>query len=179
MKKLTFKTADFAEQIGTTPKTVYKLIERKELLTDNEVINGRNIRVIVTNEEEIKEFQKRYGKITVNNGECEEILTVNDSEEQLKKSNDTFSKSTNSEELTALSKAIDVLRYVIDSNQNQTKLLTDSEHNLKENYFELNANYQTLQIKFDSLKEENEKLKEEINTLKTPWYKKIGQSKHD
>ena len=71
------KVADFAGLIGCSQKTVYKLIENNQLKTVNELQNGRTIRLIVTNNIEITEFQKNYGKLPVSESECNEILTVN------------------------------------------------------------------------------------------------------
>lgn len=75
------KVADFAGLVGCSQKTVYKLIENEQLKTVNELQNGRTIRLIVTNNIEIAEFQKNYGKSPVNEGECNEILTVNNAQE--------------------------------------------------------------------------------------------------
>lgn len=74
------KIADFAALVGTSAKTIYKQIEKNRLVTVNELQNGREIALIVTNDEQIKEFQNIYGKTKVNNGNYEDILTVTDSE---------------------------------------------------------------------------------------------------
>jgi hypothetical protein len=77
MEEIKMKVADFAGLIGCSQKTVYKLIENNQLKTVNELQNGRTIRLIVTNNIEITEFQKNYGKLPVSESECNEILTVN------------------------------------------------------------------------------------------------------
>ena len=81
MEEIKMKVADFAGLVGCSQKTVYKLIENEQLKTVNELQNGRTIRLIVTNNIEIAEFQKNYGKSPVNEGECNEILTVNNAQE--------------------------------------------------------------------------------------------------
>lgn len=72
-----FKVADFATLIGIAPKTVYKMIERNEILTDTERVNNRNTTVIITSDEQIAELQKIYSKSPVNDGNCYENVTVN------------------------------------------------------------------------------------------------------
>ncbi len=81
MEEIKMKVADFAGLVGCSQKTVYKLIENEQLKTVNELQNGRTIRLIITNNIEIAEFQKNYGKSPVNEGECNEILTVNNAQE--------------------------------------------------------------------------------------------------
>lgn len=81
MKELRFKVSEFASLIGCSMKTVYKLIENNQLNTVNELQNGRSISFVVTNDNEIQEFQKNYGKIPVNESECNDILTVNNQQE--------------------------------------------------------------------------------------------------
>lgn len=72
-----FKVADFATLIGIAPKTVYKMIERNEILTDTERVNNRNTTVIITSDEQITELQKIYSKSPVNDGNYYENVTVN------------------------------------------------------------------------------------------------------
>ena len=70
-----FKVADFAESIGCTPKTVYKMIERNELITTTEKVNNRETTVIVATEKQLRELQIQFGKLPVKEGECNEIVT--------------------------------------------------------------------------------------------------------
>ena len=72
-KKL--KISEFADLIGVTAKTVYKMVEREELKTVNEKVNNRLITLVITNDAEIESFKNMYGKLPVNNGNCEDILT--------------------------------------------------------------------------------------------------------
>lgn len=71
------KVADFAALIGVVPKTVYKMIEREEIMTVNEKVNNRSTTLIVTTDEQIEELKKSHGKDTVNDGNCYENVTVN------------------------------------------------------------------------------------------------------
>ena len=75
-KKL--KIADFAALVGVTPKTVYKMVERNELVTVSEKVNNRTTTLVVTNDDQIEEFKVNYGKTLANGGNCEDILTGDD-----------------------------------------------------------------------------------------------------
>lgn len=81
------KVSEFAEIVGCTPKTVYKMIERNELNTVTEKVNFRETTVIVTNDKQLEDFQKQFGKLPVNEGECNEIVTDNYSNEPVKSNN--------------------------------------------------------------------------------------------
>lgn len=83
-----FKVADFAESIGCTPKTVYKMIERNELITTTEKVNNRETTVIVATEKQLRELQIQFGKLPVKEGECNEIVTDNYGNEPVKGSTD-------------------------------------------------------------------------------------------
>lgn len=72
------KVSDFATLVGIVPKTVYKMIERGEIMTVTEKVNNRNTTVIITSDEQIEEFKKNYGKSPVNEGNYYENLTDND-----------------------------------------------------------------------------------------------------
>lgn len=75
-KKL--KVADFAALLGIVPKTVYKMIERGEIITVNEKVNNRSTTLVVTSDEQIQELKKAYGKEQVNNGNYYENVTENE-----------------------------------------------------------------------------------------------------
>lgn len=75
-KKLKF--SEFAELIGTTAKTVYKMEEREEIVTVTEKVNNRPTRLVVTNDEQIQYFRGVYRKAPVNNFHYEDMLTENE-----------------------------------------------------------------------------------------------------
>lgn len=79
-----FKVSDFAEIVGCTPKTVYKMIERNELKTVSEKVNNRETTVIVATDEQIKDLQGQFGKLPVNESECNENVTYNEGNEPVK-----------------------------------------------------------------------------------------------
>ncbi len=79
------KIADFAELVGTTPKTIYARLQNngelpvnEQLKTVNEKVKGREIAFIVTNSEQINLYKEIYGKSNVIDGEYYETLTDND-----------------------------------------------------------------------------------------------------
>lgn len=75
-KKL--KVADFAALLGIVPKTVYKMIERGEIITVTEKVNNRSTTLVVTSDEQIQELRKTYGKEHVSNGNYYENVTENE-----------------------------------------------------------------------------------------------------
>ena len=75
--EMKLKFAEFAELIGTTAKTVYKMEEREEIVTVTEKVNNRPTRLVVTNNEQINHFKNIYSKSPVNVGNYEDIVTNN------------------------------------------------------------------------------------------------------
>jgi len=76
--------ADFAALVGTSSKTIYEKINNfdelpgiEQLITVNEKVKGRTIKLIVTNSEQIEYYKNLYGKNTVIDGEYYENVTVN------------------------------------------------------------------------------------------------------
>lgn len=89
------KFAEFAELIGTTAKTVYKMEERKEIVTVIEKVNNRPTRLVLTNDEQINKFKNIYSKTPVNNGNYEDIVTINNDT----MNNNNASQSANNNEI--------------------------------------------------------------------------------
>lgn len=71
------KFSEFAELIGVTAKTVYKMEEREEITTVTEKVNNRQTRLVITNDEEIRHFRNIYSNAPVYNGNYEDIVTNN------------------------------------------------------------------------------------------------------
>ena len=103
-----FKVSDFAEIVGCTPKTVYKMIERNELKTVTEKVNNRETTVIVATGEQIKNLQGQFGKLPVNESKCNENVIYNEGNEPVK-NNDSL--NVNSE---IVDKVIDLSREYTD-----------------------------------------------------------------
>lgn len=106
-KKL--KIADFAALVGTSAKTIYSRLDNEDNLPDNEQlksvnekVRGREVTFIVTNEEQIRIYQKIFNKIPVIEGNYEEILTNNnpsDTVNNLDGTSRTFDNGLNAKEV--------------------------------------------------------------------------------
>ena len=94
-KKL--KVADFATLLGIAPKTVYKMIERNEIMTVNEKVNNRQTTLVITNDEQIVELKKNYGKYQVNNLNCYNSVTDSNQQEQYTESYEPVKQSFNND----------------------------------------------------------------------------------
>lgn len=92
-KKL--KISEFAELIGVTAKTAYKMESRGEITTVSEKVNNRLTTLVITNDDQIKQFRSIYSKSPFGNGNCEDMLT--DNYETL--NNHDSSQSANNNEL--------------------------------------------------------------------------------
>ena len=71
------KFSEFAELIGTTAKTVYKMEERNEIITVIEKVNNRPTRLVITNDDQIKHFKTIYSKSPFTTGNYEDNVTIN------------------------------------------------------------------------------------------------------
>ena len=87
--EMKLKFAEFAELIGTTAKTVYKMEEREEIVTVTEKVNNRPTRLVVTNNEQINHFKNVYSKSPVNVGNYEDIVTNNNDSMNVNNSSQT------------------------------------------------------------------------------------------
>ena len=84
------------------------MIERNELKTVTEKVNNRETTVIVATDEQIKDLQGQFGKLPVNESECNENVTYNEGNEPVK-NNDSL--KVNSE---IVDKVIDLSREYTD-----------------------------------------------------------------
>ena len=117
-----FKVADFAALIGIAPKTVYKMIERNEILTDTERVNNRNTTVIITSDEQIAELQKIYSKSPVNDGNYYENVTVNN---HSMNENESYNAVNNSNIDTLTPNVIDRIITLNEGYNEQLKTVTE------------------------------------------------------
>lgn len=99
MEKIRLKSSDFAERVGCTPKTIYEKIKEPSkygLVTEIENIGGRKTTFIITNELQIREWQKIYGKLPSQDVVIEQVNEVQYTTEidkfadRLEKMNDNF-----------------------------------------------------------------------------------------
>jgi hypothetical protein len=96
--------ADFAALVGTSTKTIYEKINNsgdlpviEQLITVNEKVKGRTIKLIVTNSEQIEYYKNLYGKNTVIDGEYYENVTVNNLNKPVNEVQDSVKISNNNE----------------------------------------------------------------------------------
>lgn len=94
-KKL--KISDFAALVGTSQKTVYSRLNNVDNLPVNEQlksviekVRGRETTFIVTSDEQIKLYQKIFNYLPVNEGNCEDNLTYNNSSQTVNDTTTTF-----------------------------------------------------------------------------------------
>lgn len=153
-KKLKF--SEFAKLIGTTAKTVYKMEEREEIVTVTEKVNNRLTRLIVTDDDQIEHFKNVYRKSSVNNGNCEDMLTDNETT-----MNSNNSSQTNKNDVSIIEIFDKVLKLNEEYNDRISKLnekLLTSERQIL--LLEDKAGREGLYLKeINELKTENEKLK--------------------
>lgn len=132
--------ADFAALVGTTSKTIYAKINNsgnlpvnEQLKTVREKIKGREITVIVTDDEQIEFYKKLYGKNTVNDGEYYETVTDNNGYK--------LSENTADKVRDLLSEALDVNIFdkFITFNEEYNNRLEQKNTELKKVYEELST----------------------------------------
>lgn len=88
------KVSEFAELVGITSKTVYKMESRGEITTVNERVNNRPTTLVVTNDEQINHFKSVYSKAPFATGNCEDIVTNNN---ELMNNNNASQSANNNE----------------------------------------------------------------------------------
>lgn len=128
MENEKFKIADFSELIGTSPKTIYNLIKSGELLSEIEVQRGRKITLVISNNVQIEELQKRYSKNTSMKFQYYENETKFTENEDTISVNETQSISENNKNNTIRQIDNEVLNTVIEySKTYNDKLMNYSE----------------------------------------------------
>lgn len=170
-----YKVSELAGLLGITPKTAYKVIEREQLITSKDIVNGREVTHIIISNEDILGLKQKYiknnvGKDTVNVGHYEDILTDNEytvSREniavpiQILQEMQQYTITVNNQHREELREYID---RVINA-EKQVKLLEDSETRKENEYL----------AKIKQLESENIHLKEQLAKANRPWWKKAKQ----
>ena len=150
------KFAEFAELIGTTAKTVYKMEEREEIVTVTEKVNNRPTRLVVTNNEQINHFRNVYSKSPVNIGNCEDIVTNNNASMNVNNS----SQSTNGSEVVQ-----EIFEKMVTMNEQYNNRIAKLNEELIDSkskllFLEDKASREGMYLKeINELKTENEELK--------------------
>ncbi len=162
------KFSEFAELIGTTAKTVYKMEEREEIMTVVEKVNNRPTRLVITNDEQIKHFRTIYSKSPFATGNYEENVTINN---EVMNNNNTSQPANNNEFIQDMFERIITLN---DEYNNRIARLNEELVNSKSRMILLEdkAGREGMYIKeINELKNENESLKtsksKALNTLAT------------
>lgn len=172
MKKIA--VYEYAKLIGVTPKTVYKMIEKEEVITTKEIVNNREVKRIVVDDEEIlRKYTNLAGvsKVNIQNeldipkDDCSSINSfsgVND--EKLKQINLLENNSDMYKSNDLVNFMREMAGYIELSGQ--AKLLTDSEYQTKQEYFKVvQENKQLLQEK-TIVETENRLINKQLEELK-------------
>ena len=144
MEKLELSAQEIMDRLNWKKSKVYYWINSKKFET---VDSPTGVKVLIT-QHEIEKY-KSFKNSQTDYIESEII------QESLKPVQEN-SKISNNE---VLMKAIETIQYMFDSQLNQTKMLTDSEHRTQSEYFELKAKFETLQESYKKLELENLELK--------------------
>lgn len=161
MEKIKLKVAEFAEVIGCTPKSVYKYIDNEQLNTVDEIVNGRKITFVLTDENQINEYRSKYSKAPVRNPVYEDILTTQESEYTPY----TIESQQNKEDLS------DIIDRIITLNNGYNEKLSSLNERLitaesKQLLLEDKANREGLYLKeINELKAENNSIKKGYITV--------------
>lgn len=170
--------ADFAALVGTTTKTIYEKINNsgelpviEQLITVNEKVKGRTIKLILTNSEQIEYYKNLYGKNTVIDGEYYENVTVNNLNKPVNEIQESV-KTSNNNEIT-----VNVLNQFITVNN---ELNERYEQKITEY---IKVNNELAELKSKQLLLEDKAGREgmylnEINDLKQDHSKEIDNLKH-
>ena len=166
--------ADFAALVGTTAKTIYKKIENYENLPVNEQlttvkdrVNGREIALIVTSDEQIAYYKNLYSKETVSGGEYYNILTNNNGQNPVNELQNIVNNNSNN---AFASDAFDKLMTLNETYLNRIETITNElmEYKSKTLLLEDKASREGMYLNnIKELETENNKLKTSNKTLVT------------
>ena len=166
--------ADFAALVGTTAKTIYKKIENYENLPVNEQlttvkdrVNGREIALIVTSDEQIAYYKNLYSKETVSGGEYYNILTNNNGQNPVNELQNIVNNNSNN---AFASDAFDKLMTLNETYLNRIETVTNElmEYKSKTLLLEDKASREGMYLNnIKELETENNKLKTSNKTLVT------------
>lgn len=166
--------ADFAALVGTTSKTIYGKINNvsnlpvnEQLKTVKEKVKGREVTLIITNDEQIELYKNLYGKDTVINGEYYETVTDINGYSPVNETQDTVKTNNNTELLTEM---FDRLNTVHNDYNERLQRVNDEliTYKSKQLLLEDKANKEGFYLnEINELKKENNRKKLYINLLIT------------
>lgn len=171
--------AEFAALVGTTSKTIYGKINNngnlpvnEQLKTVKEKVKGREVTLIITNDEQIELYKNLYGKDTVINGEYYETVTDINSNLPVNEVQERANILQNAE------KHLNYTEELLTLNDYFNDRIEQKNSELMKVYNELSTvrgNYKLLEYKADregeflnqinSLEQQNEDLKSQYNEL--------------
>lgn len=157
-----YKFSEFADILGITSKTVYRMESREEIRTVKEKVNNRLISLVVATDEEIEKLKENYSKFTVNNSNYEDILTNNNNSMN---GNDTTQNNNNADFVN------EIMDKVLLLNEEFMKRLNKVSEELANSkaqvlYLEDKAGREGAYLKeINDLKKDNEKLKQSKQTV--------------
>lgn len=171
--------AEFSALVGTTSKTIYGKINNnsnlpvnEQLKTVKEKVKGREVTLIITNDEQIELYKNLYGKDTVINGEYYETVTDINSKSPVNEIQDMVNTPQSMEKQPTYAKELLTL------NDYFNDRIEQKNTELMKVYNELSTvrgNYKLLEYKADregeflnqinSLEQQNEDLKTQYNEL--------------
>lgn len=171
--------AEFSALVGTTSKTIYGKINNnsnlpvnEQLKTVKEKVKGREVTLIITNDEQIELYKNLYGKDTVINGEYYETVTDINSNSPVNEVQDMVNMPQSIEKQPNYTKELLTL------NDYFNDRIEQKNTELMKVYNELSSvrgNYKLLEYKADregeflnqinSLEQQNEDLKSQYNEL--------------
>lgn len=180
MEKLELTGPELIDKLGWKKSKVYYWMSTGKFET---IETPEGLKALLT-EKDIEKYRNKPGSKNsqTNLNQSENFQNNSNISKNLVQENFNQSKTSEAE---VMLKAIETIRYMFDSQINQTKLLVDSEQMTKDEYFELKVEFQTLQNRYNELESENFKLKtvldetqlelnktkEENEKLKQPWWK--------
>lgn len=166
--------AEFAALVGTTSKTIYGKINNysnlpvdEQLRTVKEKVKGREVTLIITDDEQIEYYQNLYGKDTVINGEYYETVTDINGYSPVNGAQDTVKNNNNTD---LLSEMFDKLNTVHSEYNERLQRVNDEliTYKSKQLLLEDKANKEGFYLnEINELKKENNRKKLYINLLIT------------
>lgn len=128
MGKKRFKIAEFSALIGASQKTVYNMAKTGEIITEIEIQRGRKITFVISDDGQIAELQKRYGKGTSMKLHYYENVTQFTENENTNSENEIQNQTTFAKETDLQNRDSEIIKTVIEFSKTYNEnLLTYNE----------------------------------------------------
>lgn len=181
MEFIKMNVAEFASLVGSVNKTIYKIIEKSEdeenksnlqdiekIITFYETVNGRNVRMISTFQEQIEYYQKRFGKYQVNYSNCNDNVTDNYStitkEEEVKKVNMSQTQAVSENILDKILRVNEEFITRLEKKDEEIKKLQEDLIDTKSKQLLLENKGDRAELYFNEIKEMEQTIKSLENT---------------